>query len=176
MPSSFSSKSNQARQQQARHGSSGSALASRPKQADVVVGDVVMVVIKNQGATEFAKARVLQFKDHANGTKAQAEIVEEDIGDHPIGTKLRAIATGDDDGDDDELQEDLSAPKNPPKKKTQEAVQQECIQIKQQLVIKSLQIKQQGPSADLRVPAKKQLHQRNRPSISDYVILRHHRR
>jgi hypothetical protein len=52
-------------------------------------------------------------------------IVEEDIGDYPIGTKLwrrfddimRAIATGDDDDDDGELQEDLPAPKNPPKKK-----------------------------------------------------------
>jgi len=168
MSSSFSSKSNQARQQQARHGSSGSALASRPKQADVVVGDVVMVVIKNQGATKFAKARVLLFKDNANGTRAQVQIVEEDIGDHPIGTKLwripedmRAIPTGDDDCDDDcdddEPQEDSSAPKSPPKKKR-----------KKKPASKSKLNKSASRSNKSASRAKKQVHQRNRPSISDF--------
>ena len=57
MPSSISSK--QARPQQARHGSSGSALASGPKQADVVVGDVVMVVIKNQALLVFDESRII---------------------------------------------------------------------------------------------------------------------
>jgi hypothetical protein len=162
MPSSISSK--QARPQQARHGSSGSALASGPKQADVVVGDVVMVVIKNQGATKFAKARVLLFKDNANGTRAQVQIVEEDIGDHPIGTKLwripedmRAIPTGDDDCDDDELQEDSSAPKSPPKKKR-----------KKKPDSKSKLNKSASRSNKSASRAKKQVHQRNRPSISDF--------
>ena len=170
MPSSISSK--QARQQQARHGSSGSALASGPKQADVVVGDVVMVVIKNQGATKFAKARVLLFKDNANGTRAQVQIVEEDIGDHPIGTKLwripedmRAIPTGDDDSDDDcdddEPKEDSSAPKSPPKKKRKK--NKEKTPASKSKLNKSASRSNKSASR-----AKKQVHQRNRPSVSDF--------
>ena len=134
-----------------------------------MVGDVVMVVIKNQGATKFAKARVLLFKDNANGTRAQVQIVEEDIGDHPIGTKLwripedmRAIPTGDDDCEDDELQEDSSAPKSPPKKKHKKK------RASESQFNNSASRSNKSAPAQIRVPAKKQVHQRNRPSISDF--------
>ena len=51
---------------------------------DVKAGDKVWVLIKHQGNSEHAKAKVLAIKQHGTAPpKAQVEVIESDIEDHP---------------------------------------------------------------------------------------------
>jgi hypothetical protein len=52
--------------------------------SDVKAGDKVWVLIKHQGNSEHAKAKVLAIKQHGTAPpKAQVEVIESDIEDHP---------------------------------------------------------------------------------------------
>ena len=52
--------------------------------SDVKAGDNAWVLIKHQGNSEYAKAKVLAIKQHGTAPpKAQVEVIERDIEDHP---------------------------------------------------------------------------------------------
>jgi hypothetical protein len=74
-------------------------------------------LIKHQGNSEYAKAKVLAIKQHGTAPpKAQVEVIESDIEEHPKGTKLmrefcdmRAIEEDTEFNDGDEEEEQASA-------------------------------------------------------------------